>query len=165
MDKEGFKRILTQKGYSYEEEGKDLVVTYGGPSGVFLPRLESIPPNVKFENSGYVDLSFLEDLPEGISFKNSGNVFLSLVERIPGGTVFLNQEDVVLEELKEIGGEVIFSNGGKVWLDSIDLSGFSKGVRFQNFGSVSPRNKFEDLGIRGISTSRILNSLIEQIYG
>lgn len=165
MDREEFKTILRRKGYSYEEEVKDLVVTYGGPNGVFLPRLESIPPNIKFTNPGYVDLSSLEDLPEGISFKNKGSVFLWLVEKIPGGTVFLNQEDVVLEDLKEIGSEVIFSNGGKVWLDSIDLSGFSKGVRFQNFSTVSPRNKFEDLGIRGISGSRILNSLIEQIYG
>ena len=165
MDREEFKRILTGKGYSYGEKGKDLVVTYGGPNGVFLPRLESIPPNVKFTNPGYVDLSFLEDLPEGISFKNKGSVFLPLVEKIPGGTVFLNQEDVVLEDLKEIEGEVIFSNGGKVWLDSIDLSGFSKGVRFQNFDRISPRSKFENLEIRGISGSRILNSLIEQIYG
>lgn len=165
MDREEFKTILRRKGYSYEEEGKDLVVTYGGPNGVFLSRLESIPPNIKFTNPGYVDLSFLEDLPEGISFKNKGSVFLTLVERIPGGTVFLNQEDVILEDLKKIEGEVIFSNGGKVWLDSIGVQGFSKGVRFKNFDRISPRTKFENLEIRGISPSRILNSLIEQIYG
>ena len=97
---------------------------------------------------GHVNLEDVNYLPSHICFSNNGYVDLSSIETLPEYTVF--------------------ANDGNIYLDS--LKSFSKGVRFKNgkdifgmkFGMIHLVNS---LDIEGISTQRIINCFIKQIYG
>lgn len=97
---------------------------------------------------GHVNLEDVNYLPSHVYFQNNGYVDLSSIETLPEYTVF--------------------ENDGNIYLDS--LKGFSKGVRFKNgkdiFGmKFGIHHLINSLSIEGISTQRIINCFIKQIYG
>ncbi len=115
MTQEAFINELDEKGYSYEIEGDNIVVTHEGD--VNLSALTSLPPGVEFKNRGGVSLYALTSLPSGVVFKNGGNVYLVSLTSLPPGVEFSNEGDVNLESL--IGGW--FGNPyGDAWKGSID---------------------------------------------
>ncbi len=65
---------------------------------------DDIPPNVTFENNGYVTLesNYLETLPKGTKFRNRGSVYLDLVG-LPYGVTFDNSGILAIGYKKEIG--------------------------------------------------------------
>ena len=97
MTREEFKKVLEEKGYSYEMEGDSVVVT--GDGNVYLASLETLPPGVEFKNEGNVDLDSLKTLPPGVEFKNEGTVNLNSLETLPPGVEFKNGGDVSLRSL------------------------------------------------------------------
>ena len=75
------------------EEGGRLIVgriNYSGSDYISFYELEidSMPPNVTFDNSGHVQLGVLKEIPEGVFFDNEGVVYMSSVSRITRGTRF-----------------------------------------------------------------------------
>ena len=100
MTQEEFIRELKKRGYSYEMEGDEILVTHQG--WVNLHSLESLPPGVRFENQGYVILDSLKILTSDVRFQNQGGVWLHSLESLPPGVRFQNQRDVWLGSL--VGG-------------------------------------------------------------
>jgi len=66
---------------------------------------------------------------------------------------------VDLSSIETLPEYTVFENSGNIYLNS--LKGFSKGVRFKNGKDIFGMK----LGIEGISTQRIINCFIKQIYG
>ena len=79
MKREEFISILDRKRYSYEIEGDKIIVTYNDDArhrDVLLSKLTEIPPNVIFNNGGYVNLKSLGSVPRSVQFNNGGYVEL-----------------------------------------------------------------------------------------
>jgi hypothetical protein len=188
MEREEFMEVLEDKGYWYSEspQGKIIIESYS--VDILMQDLKSIPPNITFNNKGHIYLESLEVLPEGIVFNNQegvyldsvksispdvefyngGSVYLRALKDIPKGFTFSNETAVDLNSLESLPEGVIFDNGRGVYLKSIrGIKGFSKGVRFNSPKSfVFIGNSVNHYpGVRGISGSRCLNSLIEDFYG
>ena len=146
MTREEFKKVLEEKGYSYEIKGDKIVVTcwnwdvdlssletlppdveFRNGCNVYLYSLETLPPGVQFENGRYVDLRSLTSLPPGVQFRNRGIVDLRSLETLPPGVEFNNRGDVYLPSL--IGGGFYEWKGNIKGIDSKRLFNFmiSKG--------------------------------------
>ena len=143
MTREAFIEVLDEKGYSYKLDGNKIVVTY--KRYVYLESLETLPPDVVFNNKGNAALGSLETLPPGVEFNNGASVFLDSIETLSPGVEFNNGEDVYLESLKILPPGVKFNNERDVYLESL----------FRNF--------FRDWkgNIKGIDSKRLLNKMIE----
>ena len=59
--------------------------------------------------------------------------------------------------------DVIFENTGDIILRGGNIEGLSKGVKFNNGGSVGTAEL--NLFVGGISNKRVLNCMIKQLYG
>lgn len=99
-------------------------------------------------NDGHVNLEDVNYLPSHVCFQNNGYVDLSSIKTLPEYTVF--------------------ENSGNIYLDSLKI--FSKGVRFKNgkyiFGTkFGTSHWWKFLFIEEISTQKIINCFIKQIYG
>ena len=82
MTREEFIAILDRKRYSYEIEGDNIIVTYNDDSrhrDVLLSKLTEIPPNVIFNNGGYVNLKSLNSVPRSVQFNNGGYIHLKAI--------------------------------------------------------------------------------------
>jgi len=96
-------------------------------------------------------LRYLTSIPEKVTFRNLGHVDFRYITKLPP--------------------ETIFSNQGHVSLESLKPGSFSKGVRFKQKTKAYFDFKSDLYGVRsgfpikGINTNRILNSLIETIFG
>jgi hypothetical protein len=93
MNKEAFMKVLGKNKIHFMEEGGRLIVgriNYSGSDYISFYELEidSMPPNVTFDNSGHVQLGALKEIPEGVFFDNEGVVYMSRVSRITRGTRF-----------------------------------------------------------------------------
>jgi len=93
MNKEAFMKVLGKNKIHFMEEGGRLIVgriNYSGSDYISFYELEidSMPPNVTFDNSGHVQLGVLKEIPEGVFFDNEGVVYMSMVSRITRGTRF-----------------------------------------------------------------------------
>jgi hypothetical protein len=142
MTQEEFTNELDKKGYSYEIEGDQIVVTYGG--NVDLRALPSISPDVKFENGGFVHLNSLTSLPPGAEFSNGGDVYFSDLTSLPPGVEFRNKGHVYLNS-PSISPDVVFKNRGDVYLKALeDWFGNWKG------------------NMEGIASKRLLNAMIKR---
>jgi hypothetical protein len=75
MTQKEFIEVLEEKGYSYEIEGDNIVVTHKSWY-INLGALTSLPPGVEFRNGGDVDLRALTSLPSDVVFRNKGDVYL-----------------------------------------------------------------------------------------
>jgi hypothetical protein len=100
--------------------------------------------------NSFMDLESLETLPLNVVFCNSGYVQLSSLIELPQGTIFEN------------GGDIQLCRTPK----------FNKGVRFKMRGNRKiyagylEKDSLDNiLGIKGINIQRVLNCLIEQLYG
>ena len=144
MTQDEFIKVLKKKGYSYELEGDNIVVTHEGD--VNLESLKSLPPGVEFKNGGGVDLESLTSIPPGVEFRNEGGVDLESLTSLPTGVEFSNGGSVALNSLTSLPTGVEFRNKGDVWLDSLIGGHFSdwKG------------------NIEGIDSKRLLNLMIKQ---
>ena len=74
MTQEEFIKELDENGCSYEIRGNKIVVT--NEDTVYLNTLTSLPPDVVFENGGYVGLRDLTSIPPGVVFENGEDVWL-----------------------------------------------------------------------------------------
>ena len=96
MNKEDFMKVLGKNKIHFMEEGGRLIVgrlnfgsDYESLSISFYELgIDSMPPNVTFDNSGHVQLGTLKEIPEGVFFDNEGVVYMSSVSRITRGTRF-----------------------------------------------------------------------------
>ena len=96
MNKEAFMKVLGKNKIHFMEEGGRLIVgrlnfgsDYESLSISFYELgIDSMPPNVTFDNSGHVQLGALKEIPEGVFFDNEGVVYMSSVSRITRGTRF-----------------------------------------------------------------------------
>jgi hypothetical protein len=144
MTQEEFIEELKKRGYSYEIEGDEIVVTHQG--WVSFPSLKSLPPGVQFQNQGWVSLDSLERVPPGVQFQNKGDVGLNSLESLPPGVQFQNKGDVGLHSLESLPPGVRFQNQGWVSLSSL-VGGW-----------------FEDWkgNIEGVDPKRLLNLMIDK---
>jgi hypothetical protein len=95
--------VLENKGYSYKEEGDNLVVNrFSHPGDINLGALTSLPPGIVFNNPGGVYLPFVTSLPPGVEFSNRGNVNLASIVSISPDVLFRNIGSVYLDSM--IGG-------------------------------------------------------------
>jgi hypothetical protein len=92
MTQEEFIEVLKKKGYSYEIEGDQIVVTRR--EDVYLEYLTSISPGVVFENRGGVNLRSLTSIPPGVVFNNKGIVDL---KSLTGG--WFNKREGNIEDI------------------------------------------------------------------
>ena len=143
MTREEFIEALDRRGYSYEMEGDNIVITHNGNLNLFP--LKTLLPGVRFENEWNAYLNSLETIPPGVGFKNGGDVFLNSLKTLPRGVVFENESCVYLESLKTLPPSVEFKNGGYVNLESL------VGGRFDEWEG----------NIGGIDYKRLLNKMIE----
>lgn len=157
MTREKFIKLLDKEGYSYKIEGDKIVVT--GNRNVEL-KLETIPPNVKFNNRWDVNFQSLKTLPYGVEFNNGGGVYLWLLETLPPDVEFNNKGDVSLGTLKTIPTGVKFNNGRNVYLQS--LKTIHPDVEFNNKGYVDLRSLMGDGLIEGINPNTLLNRMIKR---
>lgn len=92
MNKEAFMKVLGKNKIHFMEEGGRLIVgrvNFGSDYISFYELgIDSMPPNVTFDNSGHVQLGTLKEIPEGVFFDNEGVVYMSSVSRITRGTRF-----------------------------------------------------------------------------
>ena len=93
MNKEAFMKVLGKNKIHFMEEGGRLIVgrvSFTGSDYISFYELgiDSMPPNVTFDNSGHVQLGTLKEIPEGVFFDNEGVVYMSSVSRITRGTRF-----------------------------------------------------------------------------
>ena len=93
MNKEAFMKVLGKNKIHFMEEGGRLIVgrvSFTGSDYISFYELgiDSMPPNVTFDNSGHIQLGTLKEIPEGVFFDNVGVVYMSGVSRITRGTRF-----------------------------------------------------------------------------
>ena len=144
MTQEEFIKELEDRGYSYEMEGEEILVTH--QSRVDLSFLKSLPPGVRFENHGHVDFDSLESLPPGVRFQNQGWVSLDSLKSLPPGVQFKNNGDVGLSSLESLPPGFRFENQ---W--DVDLNSLMGGWFYEWNGN-----------IKGIESKRLLNLMISK---
>jgi len=146
MDKEEFIEELQRKRILFFMDNERIMIIDN--TGVDLPDLTSLPPDVTFANKGSVDLGKLKFLPLGIEFKNTKALYL--------------------ESLEELPEEITFEPGGNLYLNLITR--IPKGVKFKMgdiylkslFGGVLPAGWLDewDGNINGIHPVRLLNNMV-----
>ena len=94
MTREEFIEVLDRKGIHHMEEGGRLIVGRISPRNGYISFFElgidSMPPDVTFENSGNIQLGYLKEIPEGVFFDNEGYIYWGWVNssKISRGTRF-----------------------------------------------------------------------------
>lgn len=92
MTREEFIEALDRKGIHHMEEGGRLIVGRISPGYISFYDLgiDSMPPDVTFENSGNINLGNVKEIPEGVFFDNEGYIYWSDVNngKISRGTRF-----------------------------------------------------------------------------
>jgi hypothetical protein len=184
MERGKFIEFLKDKNLHYREEGGSLIIDdYGNiedhsritslPEGVyfenggyvFFKELKHIPKGTVFRNGGVLEFPSVESISEGVIFRNDGGIDMTILKSLPKGIKFENHLSVFLHSVESISEGVEFKNGKSVWLDSMKMSGFSKGVRFYNPMEIVFQFDWKSIKIEGISESKCLNSMIENLFG
>jgi len=93
MTRESFIEALDRKKIHHTEEGGRLIVGRISRSGYisfYDLGIDSMPPDVTFENSGNLQLGDLKEVPEGVFFNNGNYIYWSDVNssKISRGTRF-----------------------------------------------------------------------------
>jgi hypothetical protein len=92
MTREEFMRALEKGGIAFTySEGRERIVIVPENFVINLKDLgiTSLPPNITFDNLGFVNLGEVSQLPEGLIFDiNDGGVIGEKITRIPRGTKF-----------------------------------------------------------------------------
>lgn len=125
----------------------------------------TIPEGVVFDNPTGISFDFLNEIPEGTIFLNRNSIFFQKrLKSIGKGTKFNNWHGLVFNGgIEKIGENVIFENTGDIILRGGNIEGLSKGVKFNNGGSVGTAEL--NLCVGGISNKRVLNCMVKQLYG
>jgi hypothetical protein len=125
----------------------------------------TLPEGVVFDNSTGISFDFLNEIPEGTIFLNRNSIFFQKrLKSIGKGTKFNNWHGLVFNGgIEKIGEDVIFENTGDIILRGGNIEGLSKGVKFNNGGSVGTAEL--NLSVGGISNKRVLNCMVKQLYG
>jgi len=110
---------------------------------VQMNSLETISPDVEFNNSGSVRLVSLKTLPPSFVFGNGENIYLDLLKTLPPGVVFKNRGYFFLGSIETIPPGMEFRND--VYSNSLF------GGWFKNW----------DENIKGIDSTRLLNKMIK----
>jgi len=107
MDKERFKSLIKERGFSaLEKDGKIIVDSIETYSNLYLDSLDSIPDNIIFNNDGFVTLEGIKEIPEGVIFRNQGGVYIASVLKFSKGVRFEN----VLERLVNINKNLLYKH-------------------------------------------------------
>ena len=167
MTRKEFIKVLIERHYPYSIN-KDRIVITGRDIDLHL--IETIPPNIVFDNSASVNMTGLRTLPSGIIFNNRGSVYLPFIKKIPADTEFNNGISIDLNSLENIPSGVKFNNIENIYLRS--LKTISPDVEFNNrgniyFGLVAHKTlgqelKLSELTIKGIDTKKLLNKMIKR---
>lgn len=94
MTKEAFIEVLDGLGIHHMEEGGRLIVGRISPRNGYISfydlGIDSMPPDVTFENGGNLQLGDLKEIPQGVFFDNEGYIYWSDVNssKISRGTRF-----------------------------------------------------------------------------
>ena len=94
MTQESFIEVLDRLGIHHTEEGGRLIVGRISPRNGYISfydlGIDSMPPDVTFENGGNLQLGDLKKIPEGVFFDNEGYIYWSDVNsgKISRGTRF-----------------------------------------------------------------------------
>ena len=94
MTKESFIEVLDGLGIHHMEEGGRLIVGRISPRNGYISfydlGIDSMPPDVTFENGGNLQLGDLKEIPLGVFFDNEGYIYWSDVNssKISRGTRF-----------------------------------------------------------------------------
>ena len=92
MTRESFIEALDRKKIHHTEEDGRLIVGRISPGYISFYDLgiDSMPPDVTFENSGHLQLGDLKKIPEGVFFDNEGYIYWRDVNsgKISRGTRF-----------------------------------------------------------------------------
>jgi len=148
----GWLYILKLARFSYpeyitiEELPSKIKFTEKCNHSIIIEKIKKIPPDVIFNNRGYVKIYYVEEISKNVIFNNrgfvelgdfvdrnnigklkkihpsvkfinNGDVFLhSIINKIPSGIVFNNKWDVRLYYVEEISENVTFSNDGDLSL-------------------------------------------------
>lgn len=150
----------THKIYWREEDGKIHVIN-SGDINIFT----DIPSGVIFDNTGNIELR-TKYIPSGTRFNNSGWVDGFGTEEIGDNVIFDNRSHAILNSLKKIGENVTFNGKGySVYFTHLPV--LSKGIRFFIGGEIHSKNKglTDSPNLKGISSSKIINCMISQLYG
>jgi hypothetical protein len=104
MTNEEFINVLDEKGYSHEIEGDKLIVINTNHNGIVNPSIDlqeitSIPPNVIFNNSGYVFLTKLTSIPPNVTFNNRRYIDLRNCLKIDSSVIFNNEGSIFVDKL------------------------------------------------------------------
>ena len=148
MEKEEFKRTLTEKGYMCEEKEGKIIVNRTNLNEINitldLSDLKTIPPNVIFRNVGNVNLSSIVEIPRGVEFENHSFVYLASLRKIDPSVRFSGSCSIVSRLL-----------GAEICEDGSFKNGF----------------KFFTFGVKGINDVRIVNMMVglglfeRRVYG
>lgn len=162
MDDKELIEEITMKGYPYVIENGIITISSNRDIEIHSHKL---PEGVIFEGSKSVFLFNLKSIPPNTQFINRGSVIAHGVESVGEKVLFGNGGNVTLSSSKLISKGVIFKNEGFVLLDT-GIEGLSKGVRFENdYTGVYLKGRTNLTRIEEISDQKIMNCLIEQIYG
>ena len=97
MTKEEFIEALDRQRIHYTEEDGRLIVgrvtvPVDGYISFYYLGIDSMPPNVTFENKGHLQLGTTKEIPQGVFFNNEGYVYWhdtrGKLDKIPRGTRF-----------------------------------------------------------------------------
>jgi hypothetical protein len=144
----------------------------------------SLPPDVRFNNSGDVYLNgvvnlsstwfvnrgsvlmgSLKTLTSDVYFSNSFSVSLGSLETLPSNIIFSNRGDLVLKSLRELPPDVEFINNQRIYLHKIKT--IPSSFQFKHPGDVYCPLIFGYISkwkgnISGISPLRLLNFMISK---
>lgn len=183
MRRDKFMDILDEEGFNFYEQGNKIIIDEpclfdmdisSIPSGVvfrnggdvYLDYVTNIPKDTEFENDGHVFVQGAISLSTGIKFRNKGDVNMESIRSLDKDVIFKNSGDLKFDLLNNINSPVIFQNGESIFFASGSLPNFSKGVRFKNGKGVTVYDEnVKNFFIPGIKDDRILNCMIQQIYG
>ena len=87
---------------------------YEGDS--YLPSVESLPENIKFNVGGSLDLSYVKSLPDNVIFNVGGYLWMPSVKSLSANIVFNVGDWLVLYSVKSLSNNIVFNIGGKIYL-------------------------------------------------
>lgn len=79
--------------------------------------VKSLPANIVFNISGYLDLDHVISFPPNIEFNVDGWLDLLSVETLPKNTVFNVGKNLWLPKIKSVSSDVVFNVGGSIYLN------------------------------------------------
>jgi len=108
-------------------------------TSIVLENIEKIPPNVIFNNRGWIEIPYVKEISENVVFNNAGYLQLTRIGKVHPTVEFINLGDIFYDGYN-IPKEIYFNNDGDVYIHK-DVKKISKGVVFDNNDKYISENK------------------------